>query len=416
MTEASTSMQVSALEGTTIAAVRRAVHAFVAWLEHFGETSQDPYDFWNTRIGSRAKARYHRGGGLGKLAVAPFVALDTAIPRSRALLRSRSRSAIGDAHFAMGFFAVAEAEDDVRYVDRGRQFLDALLSQRSVGYDDPAWGYSFDWTTRYDVWPAGLPMITTVPYGYEAFEAGYETLGDPAYLETMEGVARFAAEQIPVTSTGHDAEAAAYTPIDRRQVVNANAYRGFLLVTAGRRFERDDWEAAGRRNLNYVLASQRLDGSWPYSTDGSDVFVDNFHTCFVLKNLVKAWLLTRDETAREAIVRGYGFYLGHLLDGSGLPTPFAERPRMTLHRRDLYDYAEGINLAHLLRELVPDASRVLERLTTDLVERWQLPDGHFVTRELLLGRNKVPYHRWGQSQTFRSLARLVASDLARASR
>jgi hypothetical protein len=213
-----------------------------------------------------------------------------------------------------------------------------------------------------------------------------------------------------VTPTGPDAEAGAYTPIDHRRVVNANAYRGFLLVTAGRRFERDDWEAAGRRNLNYVLASQRRDGSWPYSTDGSDDFVDNFHTCFVLKNLAKAWLLTRDELMRDAVLRGYGFYLSHLVDDSGLPIPFAERPRVTLHRRDLYDYAEGINLAHIVRELIPDAGRVLERLTCDLVERWQLPDGHFVTRELAIGRSKVPYHRWGQSQTFRSLARLVASD------
>ena len=257
MSDAKTAGQVPELDRAAIVAVRRAVRAFVAWLDHFGETSQDPYDFWNTRIGGRAKARYHRGGHLGKLAAAPFVALDTVIPRSRALVRPRSRSAIGDAHFAMGFFAFAEVEGRPHHLARGRHFLDELLRQRSSEYDDPAWGYSFDWTTRYDVWPAGLPMITTVPYGYEAFEAGYEALGDPAYLEVMEGVARFAAEHIPVTPTGPDAEAAAYTPIDRRRVVNANAYRGFLLVTAGRRFERDDWEAAGRRNLDVRAASQR---------------------------------------------------------------------------------------------------------------------------------------------------------------
>jgi hypothetical protein len=394
-----------------VAAARESVRAFVRWLDGFGETSQDPYDFWNTRIGGRAKARYHRGGIAGKLVAAPFVALDTVVPRSRALVRSRDRSAIGDAHYAMGFFALAEAEpaDADRHIARGRSFLAALDRQRSPGYEDPAWGYTFDWTTRYDVWPAGLPMITTVPYGYEAFEAGYEAVGEPEYLQTMEGVARFAAEQIPVTPTGPDAEAGAYTPVDRRRVVNANAYRGFLLIAAGLRFEREDWEAAGHRNLRYVLSSQRSDGSWPYSTDGTDDFVDNFHTCFVLKSLLKVWALTGDEEVRGAIVRGYGFYLARLVDDQGLPVPFAERPRLTLHRRDLYDYAEGINLAQLARDLVPEANGVLERLTSDLVERWQLPDGHFVTRELALGRNKVPYHRWAQSQAFRSLARLVAS-------
>lgn len=386
------------------------MHGFVGWLDRYGETSQDPYDFWNTRIGGRAKARYHRGGIAGKLAAAPFVALDAAVPRSRSLVRPRDRSAIGDAHFAMGFFALAQAEDEPRYAERGRDFLEALDRSRSPGYDDPAWGYTFDWTTRYDVWPAGLPMITTVPYGYEAFEAGHDALGDQGYLRIMEGVARFAAEQIPVTPTGPGAEAGAYTPIDRRRVVNANAYRGFLLVTAGLRFEREDWELAGRRNIAYVLQSQRDDGSWPYSTDGTDAFVDNFHTCFVLKSLLKVWALTQDEDVRDAIVRGYGFYRDRLLDDEGLPIPFAERPRLTLHRRDLYDYAEGINLALLARGLIPDAGGVLESLTRDLIERWQLPDGHFVTRELAVGRNTVPYHRWAQSQTFRSLAKLVAAD------
>jgi hypothetical protein len=194
-------------------------------------------------------------------------------------------------------------------------------------------------------------------------------------------------------------------------VVNANAYRGFLLVTAGRRFEREEWEDAGRRNIRFVLSSQRSDGSWPYSTDGTDDFVDNFHTCFVLKNLVKVWQVTADEDVRSAILRGYDFYLAHLLDQHGLPIPFAERPRLTLHRRDLYDYAEGTNLARLVRDLVPRANGVLERLTLELVEHWQLADGHFVTRELLVGSNKVPYHRWAQSQAFHSLADLVASDL-----
>ena len=135
--------------------------------------------------------------------------------------------------------------------------------------------------------------------------------------------------------------------------------------------------------------------------------MDNFHTCFVLKNLAQSLAADRaTRIVRERCFAGTASISSHLLDDSGLPIPFAERPRMTLHRRDLYDYAEGINLAHLVRELVPDGERGPRALTTDLVERWQLPDGHFVTRELAIGRNKVPYHRWAQSQAFRSLARL----------
>jgi hypothetical protein len=383
------------------------VRSFVSWLYSFGERSQDPYDFWAS-VGGRAKTLYYRRRLLGKVAAAPFVLLDLVAPRTRALVRPRERFPIADAHYAMGFFALARAEDDPRHIQHGRAFLDALERSRSPLFQDPSWGYPFDWPTRYGVYRAGWPLITSTPYGYEAFEAGYAAVGDWAYAEMMEGVARFAAERIPVSPIGPGSEAAAYTPFDRRQVVNASAYRGFLLTDSGRRFEREDWVHAGGRNVAFVLHSQRNDGSWPYSTDGPDDFVDNFHTCFVLKNLAKVWVLTRDEELREAIGAGYEFYLEHLIDENGLPIPFARRPRLTLHRRDLYDYAEGINLAHLLEGEIPAARGVLEGLVRDLIERWILPDGHFVTREFVVGQNTIPYHRWAQSQTFHALARVAA--------
>jgi hypothetical protein len=390
------------------AAAHQAVRSFIRWLNAFGESSQDPYDFWVSSIGARAKTLYYRRQLLGTLAAGPFVVLDLIAPRTRALVRPRARFPIADAHYAMGFFALARAEDDPRHVERGRVFLAALERSRSSLYEDPAWGYPFDWPTRYGVYRAGWPLMTSTPYGYEAFEAGHAAVGDPAYARVMEGVARFAAERIPVTQVGPGVEAAAYTPFDRRHVVNASAYRGFLLTAAGRRFERKDWLVAAHRNVAFVLKSQRDDGSWPYSTDGADDFVDNFHTCLVLKNLVKVWALTGDEEVRQAFGTGYEFYLGHLLDEAGRPLPFARRPRLTLHRRDLYDYAEGINLAQLLQGEIPAAGGVLQGLVRDLVERWALPDGHFVTREFVVGRNTVPYHRWAQSQTFHALARVAA--------
>jgi hypothetical protein len=397
-------------EASLAAEAHKAVRSFVRWLDAFGEWSQDPYDFWASSVGARAKTLYYRRRLLGKVAAAPFVLPDLVAPRTRALVRPRDRFPIADAHYAMGFFALARAEDDSRHIQRAQGYLEALERSRSPLFEDPAWGYPFDWPTRYGVYHSGWPLITSTPYGYEAFEAGYAASSQSGYAEMMRGVARFAAERIPVTPVGPGAEASAYTPFDRRQVVNASAYRGFLLTAGGRRFGREDWLVAARRNIAYVLQSQLDDGSWPYSTDGPDDFVDNFHTCFVLKNLVKIWTLTGDEEVREAIEAGYGFYLDKLLDQTGRPIPFARRPRLTLHKRDLYDYAEGINLAHLLQDEIPAACGVLKSLVRDLIERWMLPDGHFVTREKVIGRNTIPYHRWAQSQTFHALARVAAPD------
>jgi len=43
----------------------------------------------------------------------------------------------------------------------------------------------------------------------------------------------------------------------------------------------------------------------------------------------------------------------------------------------------------------------------ELLDHWQLPSGSFRSRRLLLGWDNVPMHRWGQSEVFRSLARLA---------
>ncbi len=89
--------------------------------------------------------------------------------------------------------------------------------------------------------------------------------------------------------TAPDTASCAYTPApdDPCGVINASAYRAFLLTKAGIELSEPRYLEVARRNLNFVLASQNTDGSWFYSTDGKRDFVDHFHTCFVLKALAK---------------------------------------------------------------------------------------------------------------------------------
>jgi hypothetical protein len=150
-----------------------------------------------------------------------------------------------------------------------------------------------------------------------------------------------------------------------------------------------------------VLESQNDDGSWYYSVDGERDFIDHFHTCFVLKALAKIEALTVDPRITRAIERGVDYYVKNLFDEEGMPRPFSRRPRLTVYRNELYDYAECINLAVLLRGRFPALDEVLAHVI-DLGD-WQKPDGSFRARKLLLGWDNTPMHRWAQSQMFRSL-------------
>jgi hypothetical protein len=76
---------------------------------------------------------------------------------------------------------------------------------------------------------------------------------------------------------------------------------------------------------------------------------------------------------------------------------------MTVYRRELYDYAECINLATLLCGRFPELDALLPVVVGDVMTRWRKPDGSFRARQLLFGWDNVPMHRWAQAQLFRSL-------------
>ena len=158
-----------------------------------------------------------------------------------------------------------------------------------------------------------------------------------------------------------------------------------------------------------MLNAQQADGRWFYAADGVRDFVDHFHTCFVLKALAKIDRDVRHEGCRKAIDAGVDYYVRNLFDEASLPKPFSRRPRLTVYRRELYDYAECINLGSLLRRRYPMLDTRIDATLKDFLENWRKPDGSFRSRRLLVGWDNVPMHRWAQAQMFRSLCFLLVS-------
>jgi hypothetical protein len=253
----------------------------------------------------------------------------------------------------------------------------------------------------------GTPLITTVPYVYEAFREVYLIDGKPEWREIMRSIAQHAVLDYTDFETSATASSCAYNPdpLEPGGVVNASAYRAALLTRAAQDLSEERYCKVAERNLNFVLESQNPDGSWYYSVDGERDFVDHFHTCFVLKGLAKIEEITNNPDCTKAIARGVDYYVRNLFDESGLPKPFSRRPRLTVYRRELYDYAECINLAVLLYGRFPALDEILSRVVE--LKGWQKSDGSFRSRRLLLGWDNTPMHRWAQSQLFRSLCFLL---------
>ncbi|HEX6564914.1 MAG TPA: prenyltransferase/squalene oxidase repeat-containing protein [Chthoniobacterales bacterium] len=384
---------------------RASVHRFVRWLDGYGETSYDHQSFFASDLGRRAKALYYTNPSLGTLAVAPMILCEAFLPSARRLFWKPQRFPIADAHYAMGFAFLSQALGDERYYRRAVHFLEVLKETRSKGYANYCWGYPFNWETRHGTFRAGTPFITSVPYMYEAFRQVYEIDGNPEWREIMESVARHAADDYRDFTSSKNASTCSYTPDKEPGVINASAYRAFLLTKAALDFSEERYRKIAERNLNFVLENQNPDGSWHYSTGGERDFVDHFHTCFVLKALAKIEAITGNQHCTAAIERGVDYYATNLVDDQHLPKPFSRRPRMTVYRRELYDYAECINLALLLQGRFPALDEILTQAIN--LEAWQKPDGSFRARRLLIGWDNTPMHRWAQAQMFRSLSYLL---------
>ena len=391
---------------------RSAVSRFIAWLDNHGELSYDFQSYYSGEVGRKAKRLYYERPRLGTLAVMPIIFSEAFVPSARRLFWKPQRIPIGDAHYAMGFAFLVEMSAQDRYYQRARHFLNVLEETRCPGYEEYCWGYPFHWETLLGTIPAGTPLITTVPYVFEAFQQVYRIDGDDRWHRVMRSIARHALNDYKDIPTSATATTCSYTPFPEHSlsVVNANAYRAYLLTNAAIEFSESKYRDAAQRNLNFVLEAQNEDGSWFYARDGKRSFVDHFHTCFVMKALAKIEALTGDRDCTSAIERGVAYYTEYLFDEGGVPKPFSRAPRLTVYRRELYDYAECINLAVLLRGRFPDLDRRLISTLDQILSRWQTPEGSFRSRQLYLGWDNTPMHRWASSQLFRSLCFLLRAN------
>ncbi len=405
--------QADTMTEVPVVKIESAVDRFCEWLDRYGETSYDQQSFFASKLGRGAKALYYRKPLLGTLAVAPMVFCEAFVPGARRLFWKRQRFPIADAHYAMGFAFLAMTYGTEKHYQRAVHFLEVLQENRCPDYPDYCWGYPFDWETRTGTIRAGTPLITTVPYVYEAFSQVYAIDGEQKWLRIMRSIANHAFNSYRDLELAPDTASCGYTPApdDPGGVINASAYRAFLLTKAGIELSEPQYMVVGKRNLNFVLASQQADGSWFYSTDGKRDFVDHFHTCFVLKALAKIEQLTGCPRCRGAIERGISYYLENLVDPAGLPLPFSKAPRLTVYRRELYDLAECINLAVLLQRRFPGLDKTLSTVLTEVLGRWRKTDGAFRARQLLVGWDNIPMHRWAQAQLFRSFCFFLSRNL-----
>jgi hypothetical protein len=360
---------------------------------------------------------------------APLLLMEIIFPRLRGLFVKKERFPTADAQLALAFLNLYQASrsqglvsvghpmqschgrQSEEWLRKAKSLANELLSQSVPGYRGFCWGYPFDWQNVNGLMPKGTPHIASTPYCYEVFATLFDLTGEAHFFEVARSIAAFVSEDLNDTPTGSESAAGSYTPYDHGKVVNASAYRAFVLFDASRRFQNNTFQTKALRNLRFILENQQADGSWLYAIDNPpEAFIDHFHTCFVLKNLFKVNRQLQSPDVQQAIRLGYNWYRKTLFDEEDNPKPFAIAPRVQIVRLEMYNVAEAITLGVLLRKDIPEAFALAQRLATRLVRVYQLPAGHWVTRVYLGGlRHTLPFLRWPQAQLFLALTNLLVA-------
>ena len=396
------------LKDEALTKIEQSFQRFLQWLDDYGFYSYDQFDFWGSALGIFSKKLFYKKRILAIPLVLKLQILESFFPRSRILFAKKRRFAIGDAHFVLGYLNLYKYTGDSMYKDKAAEILPEIGANAIHTPSGIGWGYPYTWVTGRAVYPPGTPFITVTHYCFDAFLAMAKITGEQTYMDTAARIARFAANDLNETAISGDETAVSYSPIDNSQVINASTYRAALLLKGFKLFGIREYKEKAIKNINFVLNWQQADGSWYYAV--YETFIDHFHTCFVLKNLYKAYLILKDEKILKAVKKGYEFYRGFLFRKDHTPIHFSKKIHPKFRKIEMYDYAEGIALGPLLNPDIDGALDFSLQLAQHLINTFQLKEGYFVTRVTMLNtRNKVPYLRWPQAQLFYALTELLLS-------
>jgi hypothetical protein len=376
----------SSRHGEAIAAAARLRE----WLEGVDLKGVDPYDALRSPLVSRiARTPRMRQAAIQAVLRSP---LD---PRAVLGIRPHSNAK------ALGIIAAASSRLWRLGGDEAWRELAVRAAERAVEMavetpSGPAWGYPFDVQVRWAYYRVGTPNAIATVFTAGGLIVAGDILGRADLVERGEGVRPFLDS---LANGSHGSRFYSYVPGNSTPIHNANMLvAGLRARIAHRRGE--DLPADVRKAIEYSLAGQQSDGSWPYGEGAALGWVDGFHTAYVLCALHDLRSTAGGEDVRTALLEGARFYLDKLFDPDGVPLVAPGR-RYPL---DTHTVATALSTLARLSDLEPRASQMARRVLEIAISQLQTKDGWFIYRRGRLLPDRIAYLRWSNAHMLNALS------------
>ena len=315
-------------------------------------STYDPYDIWKTDPGVYVKDLFNKNKFVASI---PALALSLADqflnPTLRRVYTKQEYPIVRAlaAQIALNRFLQTKEQQFLRVAE---MHLKWLTDNRSVGYSGACWGLGFKWPAASGViYDRNTPHATHTPYAVEAMHRYTEATKNQQFEETIRSCFAFLENDLYVMYEDDSMMATSYGPFKDRIVTNAVSYtmymyailKSYLPLRSGYIDQKIE------KLYNFILTKQLPDGSWLYVPDDENSFIDCFHTCFIIKNIIKTSKTVNLNRWKPLVERAYTFLCDKFYDPkSGLYKRFAKANKLSLTKFDLYDNAEMLNITNMM--------------------------------------------------------------------
>lgn len=355
----------------------------------------DPYDLWALPFGQKIRHGFYNGNTSGKIMAAGIAAFELLFP-------TLSRRIIGikkSLHpITVSQYILLSDLNNWVTNENADSYLEQLRTQSAIDEQDLlAFGLGFVWVSKNGTYSNRIPFVTHTPYAMEALLSisKFENCNSAVHL--FENTWNFIESLIVMEESG-DKLALSYAPVEEpRIVINANSYAALSYSLHYVNNSKCNKELAYKKAIkivNWIISKQQKDGSWLYYADNeTGNFIDCFHSCFVIKNLIKVKqeLQLIDKKVDQAIEKGSNYIIDNFYDQkTGLVTRFSVRDIKDPYKYILYDQAEFIGM------LIDIGNLKLAQEVINSSEHWFRRHGSYYSQIDIFGR-KVgkDYMRWG---------------------
>jgi hypothetical protein len=292
------------------------------------------------------------------------------------------------------------SENKEFYYNEINKCIAELEKLKSKDYSGTCWGYDFDWESRYARIPAYTPTIVATGFITNALFENYIMTGNKKSIELCKSSVNFLLKDLNKIYYNGDF-CYSYSPLDKQVVFNATMKGARLLsqifsVTNDERLKTEAYNT-----VSFVAKSQNKDGSWSYSKGDSRVWVDNFHTGYILSCLADYSAYCNDKTFAINLEKGLEFYLNNFIEKDGKPKYYSNKTYpidatsaaqtiITLNKFGFFDLANKVadwTINHMF-----DAK------------------GYFYYQKNRLITNKISYTRWSNAWMFLALSYLLNNE------